>query len=256
MSEVTLDDVQRYIDAAMHHQPPSLPSNLSPDELWARQKLIVGGDLDLSPQALAYIQSKIAFPASGATVATTVSGLGTGTDGKLGLIRAGSTPYDFLAVTYDATYGKWVSAAQSDYLWATTNAGVTQTDVIALAELAPANQPPYGPLLYKVFKNAGLTMQGRLTVFAVSASTKTANFRLGHRTWNTGSNTSGSTSFHPTVTTLAAGGSTSFMDTGWLDLSPTNNDFIGFTMGAYRASGGTGISITFSAPRIHWRWVG
>ena len=44
-----------------------------------------------------------------AVVATTVAGLGTAVEGKQGLIRVGSTPYDHVALTYDGTYGKWVS---------------------------------------------------------------------------------------------------------------------------------------------------
>src|SRR3990167_8865604 len=57
-----------------------------------------------------YSQLLRADTAIGATVATTVAGLGTATDGKIGLIRAGSTPFDFVQVIYDATYAKWVSA--------------------------------------------------------------------------------------------------------------------------------------------------
>ena len=45
-----------------------------------------------------------------AKVATTVAGLGTPTDGKIGFIRAGSTPFNFVQVIYDATSAKWVSA--------------------------------------------------------------------------------------------------------------------------------------------------
>lgn len=43
-----------------------------------------------------------------ATVAASVADLGDGIDGKTGLIRAGTTPFEFIPVTYDATYGKWV----------------------------------------------------------------------------------------------------------------------------------------------------
>lgn len=246
-------------------QPPVTPRRDNPAEgyLIVQQNLeyfmglfekgAADGDVPTWDAALSkYVATALPSP----VVATTVAGLGTPSDGQSGLLRVGSTPYDFLGLTYDATYGKWVSAEQSDYLWPTTNASVSQTDVIAVAELAPTNQPPYGPLLYKVFKDAGLTMQARLTIFAVADPSKSANFQIGHRTWNTGATGLGTTSFNSTVTTVAGGGGTQFKDSGWLDLSPTNNDFIGFTMGAFRASGGTGISISFSVPRIHWRWVG
>lgn len=45
-------------------------------------------------------------------VSTTVAGLGATRKGKAGLLRVGSAPYEHLAVAYDDTYGKWVSAAQ------------------------------------------------------------------------------------------------------------------------------------------------
>lgn len=55
-----------------------------------------------------------ATPSSGsATTATTVAGLGTGTDGKVGRLRLGSSPYDFISLVYDATYGKWVSETRT-----------------------------------------------------------------------------------------------------------------------------------------------
>ncbi|MEK7201130.1 MAG: hypothetical protein AAB737_00655, partial [Patescibacteria group bacterium] len=45
----------------------------------------------------------------GATVATTVSGCGTASAGAVCLLRIGSSPYEFVTLTYDTTYGKWVS---------------------------------------------------------------------------------------------------------------------------------------------------
>jgi hypothetical protein len=59
-------------------------------------------------------------------VATTVAGLGTAADGALGQLRVGSTPFEFLALVYDATYGKWVSAAES--LIAQPSATLTTTN--------------------------------------------------------------------------------------------------------------------------------
>lgn len=47
---------------------------------------------------------------AGATPAASVSGLGFAVDGKIGHIRVGASPYDFLELIYDATLGKWVSA--------------------------------------------------------------------------------------------------------------------------------------------------
>ncbi len=42
------------------------------------------------------------------TIAATVAGLGTPAAGKAGMLRVGSTPFDFMMVVYDATYAKWI----------------------------------------------------------------------------------------------------------------------------------------------------
>jgi hypothetical protein len=51
-----------------------------------------------------------AYPA--AAVATTIGGLSTAANGRIGRLRLGSTPFDFLTVIYDSTYAKWVSEAE------------------------------------------------------------------------------------------------------------------------------------------------
>lgn len=72
--------------------------------------ILNGGIVDENVDAAAAITpSKIAGGAP-VKIATTVAGLGTPFDGMTGLLRLGSTPYEFLAVVYDATYGKFVSA--------------------------------------------------------------------------------------------------------------------------------------------------
>src|SRR3990167_9864573 len=42
-------------------------------------------------------------------VADTVAGLGPLVHGRVGVIRGGATPYDYIKVTADVEYGKWVS---------------------------------------------------------------------------------------------------------------------------------------------------
>ena len=43
------------------------------------------------------------------TTADTVAGMGTAVHGRPCMIRAGSSPYHFVQMTYDDVYGKWVS---------------------------------------------------------------------------------------------------------------------------------------------------
>lgn len=45
---------------------------------------------------------------SGASVGTSVAELGTTYNGKQGLLRVGTSPYDEIPLTYDSTRGKWV----------------------------------------------------------------------------------------------------------------------------------------------------
>src|SRR5690348_13811508 len=48
----------------------------------------------------------------------TVTSLGVGSDGKQALLRLGTSPFNFIALTYDGTYGKWVSEATApETLW-------------------------------------------------------------------------------------------------------------------------------------------
>ena len=57
--------------------------------------------------------SQVVNAGQAATVATTVAGLGAASTGKQGLIRAGASPYDFVALIYDSSYGKWVGQAMA-----------------------------------------------------------------------------------------------------------------------------------------------
>lgn len=76
--------------------------------------ILNGGIVNENVNASAAITpSKIAGGAP-VKVATTIAGLGTPFDGMTGLLRLGSTPYNFVPLVYDGTLGKWVS----DEVWA------------------------------------------------------------------------------------------------------------------------------------------
>src|SRR3990167_6523753 len=110
-----------------------------------------------------YSQLLRADTAIGATVATTVAGLGTATDGKIGLIRAGSTPFDFVQVIYDATYAKWVSpvVASLPSGWGNWSAGSPTTASMGLAGAVASSTQHHLKIVQKVFTDAGLTLQFR-----------------------------------------------------------------------------------------------
>lgn len=88
---------------------PGQPENISQVQAdFDAVKTIINGQIDNGNIAAnaGIVGSKL----NAARVATTVAGLGTAADGALGLLRLGTTPYKYLSVIYDATYGKWVSA--------------------------------------------------------------------------------------------------------------------------------------------------
>lgn len=95
-----------------------------------------------------------AAASSGATVATTVAGLGAGSTGDLGLLRLGTTPYDFLPLIYDSTYAKWVSP-----VFTVAASGVRSLSASGLVATGPLPS-------YKAHTDAGLTLM--LMLYAVA----------------------------------------------------------------------------------------
>lgn len=131
-----------------------------------------------------------AAAAAGLTLvtATTVAGLGAGKDGSTGLIRAGATPFEFLPVTYDATYGHWVSPTFTWSMCGTTPANGFPASV--LAQVNAGNGVSYGPMIiWKLFTDAGLSLQLRFTCMAQNQSGGSNNAFLTprHLAMNAGS---------------------------------------------------------------------
>jgi hypothetical protein len=108
---------------------------------------VVNGDI---AAAAAIVGSKL----NAVRVATTVGGLGTAADGALGLVRAGSTPFDAIALVYDATYGHWVSEVREcGVVTGATGVSSNSTSDVAIGCNVTG---PYGNLV-----TAGLTFQSR-----------------------------------------------------------------------------------------------
>lgn len=157
-----------------------------------------------------------AAASSGATVATTVAGLGTGADGKLGLLRTGSSPYDFTALVYDATYGKWVSAETTQWVSSVAVAqAAADTGITILQNTAGVENFMYaGYIPHKPYTDAGLTLQARLA-FRLVNDAGTLTFKLHGYPQADGDTTLGTDSNVTVFNTLTLTTKT-VKDSGWV----------------------------------------
>lgn len=188
---------------------------------------------------------------SGATAAeaTTVAGLGTPSDGAIGRIRAGSSPYDFLTVIYDSTYGHWVSEERIGKM--TTAAGTSTTSGSFANYLAAAQTMAIFP--QRVFINAGLTLQLRAFALCnVSGGGITGTFSpiiTGFDVGGADSTTLAGGTLQVTQTSATRSG----IDSGWTSVTPsTTTDLMDFGF-LFKTSGGT-FSILHAG--LLFRWIG
>jgi hypothetical protein len=166
-----------------------------------------------------------------AVVATSVGGLGPGAAGVTGLLRLGASPYEFLALVYDATYGHWVSAVETFVMGArgggsdSVAGNNVWTDMSSGGAVYPAVSPttrwydlynaglrPQFTASYAAQPNtAGLSMQCRLHFYYQTNSTSSG---LTSDTTSSGSESSGTSAgyyylqedwFQPTLTAPSAG---------------------------------------------------
>ncbi len=183
-----------------------------------------------------------------AVVATTVAGLGTGVDGVIGLIRAGASPYDFVNVVYDATYGKWVgppglsavtSGTAQTRTGATTYGGVTDSFIA------------YMP--YKVFQTAGLIDQWRLICLLNCSGGATGSAAITLQGFNAGGAIASLTATEFSVGTTTSATNVG-VDGGWTaPASPTSDDFAGAHGRIKTSSAAQTVSVTNMA--MWWRWA-
>lgn len=103
--------------------------------------------------------------------ATTVAGAGTLTDGMAVLIRAGSSPFDFVAMVYDATYGKLVGDDMASAVFKGSATKTGDTNYAGITETAIFYKP------YATLVTAGLTPQFRVIARGhISGGGATASF--------------------------------------------------------------------------------
>lgn len=147
--------------------------------------------------------------------ASTVAGLGTASDGKLGMLRLGSTPFDFLSLTYDATYGKWVSDTKviaSAYQFTTPNTAFTAWGGLSYDAILP----------YRLFANAGLSIQARQTVGLSNPTggAHVATTDLFTQTVDTGGAFNAAVTFGGAMSMTQTGSTTKFVDSNWVTIAP------------------------------------
>ena len=201
------------------------------------QNLIVQGNLTVNGTIT---------PSPGATVATTVAGLGTAANGKQGLIRAGSSPYEEIELIYDSTKAKWVSQPMSF--------GAPAGSVNAFNEAGPVSAiiPNWSALV-----TAGLSMEVRAMFWWVCNQSVAANGWRIQVTSQAGGNVS-----HPGAPfgtqlagiTNASSTTEAYVDTGWVAANPSSADHALFVL-SFLANN-TGATVTWYYPQILVRFVG
>jgi hypothetical protein len=106
-----------------------------------------------------------------------VEDLGGDVHGRVGMVRAGTDPYDFVQLTFDAVYDKWVSPPFVVFATLTGDT-TTATTYTTRAELPP--------IPWEVLDTAGLKPQFRLTTMLLNGNALyTTTLTLGFCTWTT-----------------------------------------------------------------------
>jgi len=182
-----------------------------------------------------------------ADIGTSVADLpATPADGEIAQLRLGDTPYDFLGLVYDATYGKWVSQPQVVKTSTAVGHSVTST---SYANYATDSQTvaivPQGS-----FDAAGLGLQVRN--FCIANADGTHTFSLSGRVTGYNDGGSDSTTLAPP---FAVASTTSAVrvgcDSGWTDCLPSPiTDYMNFGW-QVKVTGGSG-AILHAGMLLRW----
>lgn len=156
IAKTLLDAVGDIVYASANDTPARLPIGAA-----GRILAAVGGIPSWIPPRVEVVTTLPVSPANGETV----------------LLRAGAaTPYDFVLLTYDSTFGKWVSTpVQVASMSGETSGSATISssfDDNASVKIAGR------PFPWKVFDTAGLKPQGKLIVDAEGNSPQWAQARI------------------------------------------------------------------------------
>ena len=173
---------------------------------------------------------------------------GTPTDGDAILLRAGSSPYDFVLLVYDGTYSKWVRQP----MVANTKlaAGTTETST-SYVGVATSSQLSY-PNGWKPLSTAGLSPQFRLIAqIQNSAGGNTTFCSLLCLTADSGAAFATAGAAFAEVSNV--GTTAALKDSGWVAIPGgiTVTDFLTANI-QVKVSAGTG---TLFACSVQIRWV-
>lgn len=182
---------------------------------------------------------------------TSTTTLGGDVHGRIGMVRGGSTPYDFTQVTFDKVYGKWVSSPvpvfSSFFTAAFTTASTTYVQV----------QPPFveSYINYRTFDTSSLAPQLRIIArMKTSSGAQTASVSMWFATADSGSALSATTNASWAATTSSTAATGVIADSGWNDIpSLTLADFMYFSPIAKSSSGAA--TTTVFGHQGHLRWV-
>jgi len=185
----------------------SAPSTLA-------QEGAADGDVIAWNTGLGYYAPKTLDPPVLPVVATTIGGLGTAVDGKVGLLRLGSTPFTFVTVHYDATYGKWVTEGEQAYCLTSSSEQALSGNTTFVDAKVSGTSNFSNPLAWRVRDTAGLLPQVRL-IGAGRVTAGTGTWQASYLGLDTGA-TATATAVGCTasaVTSTSTGGVV--LDSGW-----------------------------------------
>lgn len=184
------------------------------------------------------IQLPISSVVGNFLVETNTTELGGNIHGRTGMVRAGSTPFDFFQMTYDSVYGKWVSNPMTVLVGGSIVTAST-TDVTAVRG---------GILPFEVYDAAGLEPQIRYSVFMSNAGgfTSTATLVINTTPVDGGATVQQSISLTTTSTTIIT------KDSGWTAYTGTVDDFLVFTANVKTSNAGGSASYQGSIALLRW----
>lgn len=190
-------------------------------------------------------------------IANTIAGLGSVSDGKQGLLRLGATPYEFLGLVYDSTYGKWVSDPMSIGIVAdASSAGDSGTGAWKIVTAGAGNTFLGCAILpLKSHTDAGLSLQLRVAGDMKRTGTSTHKLGVLVQTLDAGGQGSsiGSTIYSTTINspTVFTG-----VDSGW-QTAVAANDATAKSLGQiYFFTNSDGADTFFGRAGVMARWVG
>lgn len=183
-------------------------------------------------------------------VASSIAGLGSLRAGKAGLLRVGSTPFDYIALVYDATLGKWVS----DVVLSLDQQDTTTETGTGYGTAPTAEWPQVVIPNFKAIYDAGLRPQFWMGAFLKGSAGGVNVFLLpGLFSFNSGDTSR--TSLDVTAPELSPSGITTqtWKAIGWTTAAftaPTKSHV--YLIARTKVSSGTG---TYDNGSIRMRWV-